>query len=274
MSNENPKPRKIALNLTDNEVKSLTALAIQGGATVGTLLEYFITDLTYSNRSGGSDEENLARAWYDRRGFQYGNPRSFSAYLTDFDNARRFFDDLEDYENLIEERDYLTTHADEAKPDELEGIIEDAAIAREALEEYLSDYKRENPEATLEAIIADAKAHKAELTEHGRDVLESEPTEEAEDTRSAATIRKEASPDTVGTLERLEDEIYTAYGVDHKPAGLKWVLMALDLAKKITEEPGLLDTITEADLNQLTENNLHTARHAAETAQYLKKYII
>lgn len=207
---KNPTPRSITLNLTDDEVKSLTALAIQGGATVGTLLKDFITDLTSSRRSGGSDEEDLARAWYDRRGFQYHyEGRSFSAYLADY-NAQRFFDYLEDYENLQEETDYLTTHKDEADPDELEGLLEDTEENLKALKDYLNDYRKENPEATLETIIADAKAHKAELTEHGRDVLESEPTEETEAPRSAATIRKEASPVTVGTL-------------DNNPVGLTWV---------------------------------------------------
>ena len=111
-----------------------------------------------------------------------------------------------------------------------------------------------------------------ELKNHRREVLESEPTEE--EPRSAAATRKAFSSVTVGTLERLEDETYSAYGVNSKPAGLKWVEMALYLAKRITEEPGLLDAITEADLDQLTEENFHTARHAAEVAQCLKKYTI
>lgn len=85
-----------------------------------------------------------------------------------------------------------------------------------------------------------------------------------------------AAPDaaTVGTLQDLENDIYEAYGVNHKPRGLTWVNMVLDLAKRITNEPGLLDAITEANLDQLTEENYHTARHAAEVALYLKKYII
>ena len=102
----------------------------------------------------------------------------------------------------------------------------------------------------------------------GQNAQEREPTEQGE-ARSAA-----ASPATVGTLKRLEEEIYSDYNVNSKPAGLEWVTMALDLAKRITEAPGLLDAITDADLDQLTEENFHTARHAAEAAQHLKKYII
>ena len=104
----------------------------------------------------------------------------------------------------------------------------------------------------------DDKAHEA-----GREAMEREPTEGTT-----------ASPATVGTLKRLEDETYTAYGVDHRPAGLKWVSLTLDLAKRITDEPDLLNVITEADLDQLTEDNFHTARHAAEVARYLKEYTV
>ena len=268
--NTKPTPRRITLNLTDGEVKDLTAFAIRGGVTVGTLLEDFVADLTYSTRSGGSDEEDRARAWYDRRGYQYGEGRSFSAYLAEYDDARRFFSALEDYEDLTGERDYLTAHPEEAEPGELEAVTDDAIIAREALEEYLSDYRKaeRGTEATLETIIADAKAHIKELTNHGRSALESEPTEGGP--RNTADF----SPATVGTLKRLEEETYSAYGVNSKPPGFTWINMALDIAWKITNEPGLLDTITEADLDKLTEENFHTARHAAEVALHLKKYII
>lgn len=111
-----------------------------------------------------------------------------------------------------------------------------------------------------------------DYSERMGEALKSEPTEK--ETHNATATRKAFSSLTVGTLKSLEAEIYKAYGVDSKPAGLKWVEMALDLAKRITEEPGLLDAITEADLDQLTEENAHTARHAAEVALHLKKYTI
>lgn len=111
-----------------------------------------------------------------------------------------------------------------------------------------------------------------ELTDHRRDAPESEREPTEGEPRSAAATRKAFSSSTVGILKRLEDETYSAYGVNSNPAGLKWVEMALYLAKRITEEPGLLDAITEADLDQLTEENFHTARHAAEMVLHLNKY--
>ena len=87
------------------------------------------------------------------------------------------------------------------------------------------------------------------------------------------TEKSEAFP-VVERLEILEDDIYNAYGVESKPAGDTWVMMVLDIAKGILKKPGLSDAITEGDLNQLTEDNYHTARHAAEVIRHLKKYTL
>ena len=78
----------------------------------------------------------------------------------------------------------------------------------------------------------------------------------------------------VGTLERLEDAVYIAAGVDCKPQGKKWLYMVLDLARRILDEDNLLEAITDDDLDQLTEDNFHTARHAAEILLHLNKYTI
>lgn len=83
-----------------------------------------------------------------------------------------------------------------------------------------------------------------------------------------------APSSSVESLERLENEIYSYFETDSKPHGKKWLLMVLDLARRIVEEPGLLEAITEKDLEQLTEDNYHTARHAAETVLHLRRYTI
>lgn len=75
----------------------------------------------------------------------------------------------------------------------------------------------------------------------------------------------------VETLEQLEDTVYNLYGVTSRPAGNTWAYMVLDLARKIIEAEGL--DITQDDLEQLTEDNAHTARHAANIALYLKRYL-
>lgn len=89
------------------------------------------------------------------------------------------------------------------------------------------------------------------------------------DEGSGATV----SP-SVESLERLENESYSHFEVDSKPQGKKWLLIVLDLARRIVEAPGLLEAITPEDLEQLTADNYHTARHAAETVLHLRRYTI
>ena len=80
--------------------------------------------------------------------------------------------------------------------------------------------------------------------------------------------------DPVAILERLENVTFDDFGYDHKPAGAIWLKMVLNIAERITDTPDLLDAITSADLDQLTEDNYHTARHAAEILLNLKKFTL
>ena len=71
---------------------------------------------------------------------------------------------------------------------------------------------------------------------------------------------------TVGTLENITGEVYMEYNVNSRPPGKLWGLMVLDIARRILNAEGLVESITPADLEQLTEDNNHTGRQAAEIA--------
>ena len=60
------KPITITLNLTREEAIDLHEKASKANTTMESLLESFVSDLTYSRRSGGSDERDLANEWYER----------------------------------------------------------------------------------------------------------------------------------------------------------------------------------------------------------------
>ena len=77
----------------------------------------------------------------------------------------------------------------------------------------------------------------------------------------------------VEIIENLENEVFKKYDVDHKPRGKIWLCMVLDLAKMISEKIEI-DEITDTVLDELTTDNFHTARHAAETILNLKPYIL
>ena len=74
-------------------------------------------------------------------------------------------------------------------------------------------------------------------------------------------------------LENMENEVFKAYGMDHRPAGKMWLQIVLDLAKKIVAEVDL-SAITPETLEELTADNFHTARHAAEIVLSLNRYSI
>lgn len=68
------------------------------------------------------------------------------------------------------------------------------------------------------------------------------------------------------TLMQLQDALFYRYKLDSAPAGEMLQKITRELSGAILEAPGLLEAITPADLDQLTANNYHTARRAAEMA--------
>ena len=59
------------VKLTEDESKALSIVASQRDATSGELLAAFAADLTYSDRSGGSDERMLAGDWLSRQSYRW-----------------------------------------------------------------------------------------------------------------------------------------------------------------------------------------------------------
>ena len=75
---------------------------------------------------------------------------------------------------------------------------------------------------------------------------------------------------TTERLMQLQEAVFDLYGYDFIPKNNIWASMVLDIAKQIITE-GLADRITPEDLDELTEENYHTARRAAEIAQSLQR---
>ena len=77
--------------------------------------------------------------------------------------------------------------------------------------------------------------------------------------------------ETVRQLEQLDDAIYQENGLTSRPAGKKWVYIVLDLARRLTDNTELLKATGPAELDQLTTENFHTMRTAAEIALHLQE---
>lgn len=92
---------KVELNLTEKEYQKLMEKAGRAGLSVSGLLENFIRDLTYSNRSNGSDEREMANAWFDRCCF---GENTFLRYVIDEYGVEEF---VKDYNRIRDERELI-----------------------------------------------------------------------------------------------------------------------------------------------------------------------
>lgn len=77
------KKRKFILELSDEGVDRLFAMAASVGMYPDRLLERFVGDLTEDTYSHGSDERTLAEQWFERCGFSFLPEKTFLNYLGD-----------------------------------------------------------------------------------------------------------------------------------------------------------------------------------------------
>ncbi|WP_195615492.1 DUF7698 family protein [Intestinimonas butyriciproducens] len=62
-----PITQRVEVMLTDHEISRLTEIAIDRDTTPAGILAAFASDLTYGERTGGSDERMYAEDWLGRR---------------------------------------------------------------------------------------------------------------------------------------------------------------------------------------------------------------
>ncbi len=76
---------------------------------------------------------------------------------------------------------------------------------------------------------------------------------------------------TVNLLEALENDAYERQGLNSRPTGAAYASAVLDIARDAVER-GAFKKITPADLEELTADNYHAARKAAEILLDLERY--
>lgn len=76
---------------------------------------------------------------------------------------------------------------------------------------------------------------------------------------------------TIDKAAAIEADMYKRAGVRSKPAGDLWAVIVLNIALEYIRQDM---SFTAEDLAALTDNNLHTARHAADILEHLRKYEI
>ena len=71
----------IKLNLRKPNIVRLAGMAKLGNMTIERLIEAFVSDLTSSKESGGTDERDAAIQWYDGRKFNQESEMTFVQFL-------------------------------------------------------------------------------------------------------------------------------------------------------------------------------------------------
>ena len=65
-------------------------------------------------------------------------------------------------------------------------------------------------------------------------------------------------------IEQIENDVYSAYLADSRPAGAEWVCIVLDLARQIMATGSLADEIGPETVQELQTDNHHTASEAVK----------
>ena len=132
------RKRSIEIELSDEDVKSLAEMAGVHGLSIGQLLENFISDLTGGARSNGSDEEMLAKQWFDRC-WRY-HDATFLRFLIEYGNLSDVMDSWEEIEEGKKDLADYEVNPDKYNQEEIEFLKEDMGYWQEELDECWKEY--------------------------------------------------------------------------------------------------------------------------------------
>lgn len=150
------KERYLKLELSDEECERLARYAAQGEISIGELLTNFISDLTCSFRSNGSDEREFADMWYERCGFSegFGSEREYTLLKWLLDNEHDVYDDflevIDDIENGYAELEDYRKDPSVFDEEEIEFLKTDIEDWEQQIAEIKEDFLKKNKEADWE----------------------------------------------------------------------------------------------------------------------------
>lgn len=166
------KPRSFTLELSDADVKRLYEKTAADGITPAQLLQGFIGDLLDGTYSHGSDERELASAYYDRCCFEFqrtGSLLEWALYEYRLDDIADALEQIDDAEGDLE---YYAQHPeDQPQPGDLDDLQAIKTEAESELQDIYSEYAADKKKPqTLEEGIAAIRRYMDELqsmTERG-----------------------------------------------------------------------------------------------------------
>lgn len=150
------KPRTFTLELSDADIKRLYEKTAADGITPAELLEGFIGDLLDGTYSHGSDERELASAYYDRCCYEFHRTGSLLEWALHEYRLEEITNALEEIDETAGDLGYYEQHPDDpdGTPDQISRLEKWKAEAEADLQGLYAEYSatEEKPQALEDGI--------------------------------------------------------------------------------------------------------------------------
>ncbi len=171
MNKENEtRTYSISLNLTAADAQKIAEMAGASGMSVSTLLSAFVNDLTGSIYANGSDEYDLANAWFDRCWFSRFPDKTFLNYLLEREQIYDVLGLWDEISNAEMELVEIEKNS-ESEAAEISAIKEDIDYWREQLGDCFFSYQQETKE-TADSSLEEGMKKVLEWREENEQFLE------------------------------------------------------------------------------------------------------
>ena len=154
------KEKNISIRLSETDCDKLSKLCGENGLTVSSLIEAFVGDLTDGTYSNGSDEQYVARQWFDRCGFAMMSEDTLLKYflrndhIYDTDYFLEIMDEIKSIGATLKEYETNPEMFDrekiELEKNDLEAYREDYD---KIYKEFVEEFKKKHPAADIEKEI-------------------------------------------------------------------------------------------------------------------------
>ncbi len=152
------KPRTFTLELSDADVKRLFEKTAADGITPAELLQGFIGDLLDGTCSHGSDERELASAYYDRCCYEFSRTGSLLEWALRDYRLNDIADALEQIDDAAGDLAYYDQHPNDpdGTPAFLQELQEYKAEAESKLQDIYNEYaaRSKDPQTFSEGMAA------------------------------------------------------------------------------------------------------------------------
>lgn len=152
------KPRTFTLELSDADIKRLYEKAYRNGITPAALIEGFLGDLLGGTYTHGSDERELASAYYDRCCYEFSRTGSLLEWALYDCRLDDIADALEQIDDAAGDLEYYAQHPDDpdGTPEFLQELQGYKAEAESELQAIYSEYAagKKEPQPLDEGIAA------------------------------------------------------------------------------------------------------------------------